>query len=73
MYKVSKTYKNLRFGSRFLTFIVMGLMIVGIISFISFLDFKISSIVNDWEDKVYKGVTINNLDVSGVKVLLKIF
>lgn len=66
MYKVSKTYKNLRFGSRFLTFIVMGLMIVGIIFFISFLNFKVSSIVNNWEDKVYKGVTINNLDVSGL-------
>lgn len=66
MYKVLKTYRNLQFGSRFLTFIAIGLTVMSIISFIGFLNFRISNIVNSWEDKVYKGVTINGLDVSGL-------
>lgn len=73
MYKVLKTQRNLRFSSIFLTFIVIGL-IAGIISFANFLDFKISSIINNWEGKVYRGVTINNQDVSGLsEVALKEF
>lgn len=66
MYKVLKTQRNLRFSSIFLTFIVIGLVMVGIISFANFLDFKVSSILNDWEGKVYRGVTINDRDVSGL-------
>lgn len=66
MYKVSKTYKNLRFSRVFLTFLVSGLFISSIIFIVGFLNFKISSSVNSWEGKVYKGVKINNVDVSGL-------
>lgn len=66
MHKVLKTQRNLRFSSIFLTFIVIGFVMVGIISFANFLDFKVSSILNDWEGKVYRGVTINDRDVSGL-------
>ncbi len=74
MYKVSKTYKNLRFSRIFLTFLVSGLFITSIIFIVGFLNFKISSSVNDWEGKVYRGVSINNIDVSGLsKTSLKEF
>lgn len=66
MYKVSKTYKNLRFSRIFLTFLVSGLIITSIIFIVGFLNFRISSSLNNWKDKVYRGVSINNIDVSGL-------
>lgn len=65
MYKVSKTYKNLRFSDEVLKFIVIGLIILSSVIFVNFFNLKLSNVVNSWEGKVYKGVTINNVDVSG--------
>ncbi len=65
MYKVLKTYRNLQFSSRFLTFITIGLTVISMIFLIGFLNLGFRSTVGSWEDKVYIGVTINGLDVSG--------
>lgn len=74
MYKVSKTYENLRLGKSVSSFIVSILIIFSIISSIIFIDHRISNLINSWEGRVYKGVTINNVDVSGLsEVALKEF
>ena len=65
MYKVSKTYKNLRFSDEVLKFIVIGLIILSAVVFVNFFNVKLSNVVNSWDSKVYKGVTVNNVDVSG--------
>ncbi len=42
------------------------MIILSIVFPISFVNYRISSLVNSWEGKVYSGVTINNVDVSGL-------
>lgn len=64
MYRILRTYKNLRLEKSILSVIFNILIILSIAISISFINYKISSIVNDWEGKVYEGVTINNIDVS---------
>lgn len=63
MYKVSRTYKNLRFSGAFLTSIAFGLMIVGTVSSVNFLDVKNTNILTNLERKVYgDGSYSENLD-----------
>ncbi|BAK81695.1 VanW family protein [Candidatus Arthromitus sp. SFB-rat-Yit] len=66
MYRILRTYKNLRLEKSILSVIFNIFIILSIALPISFINYKISSIVNDWEGKVYEGVTINNVDVSGL-------
>lgn len=74
MYRVSKMYKNLRLNSRVFYGTVIGLIIIGIIFASSILNFRISNIVNSWNEKVYRGVSINSVDVSGLsKIALSEF
>ncbi|AID45275.1 hypothetical protein SFBM_1305 [Candidatus Arthromitus sp. SFB-mouse-Japan] len=66
MYKILKTYKNLRLEKSISSVIFTILIILSIVFPISFVNYRISSLVNSWEGKVYSGVTINNVDVSGL-------
>lgn len=66
MHKVLKICKDLRLEKRISTIIISVLIFFSTVSFISFINIKMSNIINNWKDKVYKGVTINNLDVSGL-------
>lgn len=64
MYKVSKTYKNLRVSDEVLKFIFVGLIAVSTGVFVNSVNIKVKNVVNTWESKVYRGVTINGIDVS---------
>lgn len=66
MQRILKICKDLHLEKRISTAMIGVLIFFSTISFISFINIKMSNIINNWKDKVYKGVTINDVDVSGL-------